>query len=214
MFGASIFSRSAFLDASLSAMGATAVSPLPELMRYLEEQTEGMVRVIDFSPPGTEHAHCSFHATYTVTTQGELRPMGGQRKGGCCFSDIGSGGVRNTVETISSRWKLPFIPTEPFARGLSPAETTTCCNGTGDDVKMMEGLPDFDAFLREVGARSFTISAMAFQDAENIDLERLRGCCISVISPEGDLIPFCAYNLTSREGETLYRSRNRQKERQ
>jgi hypothetical protein len=46
---------------------------------------------------------------------------------------------------------------------------------------------------------------MAFQDAENLDLERLRGCCISVVSADGKLVPFCAYNLTSREGKSLYR---------
>jgi uncharacterized radical SAM superfamily Fe-S cluster-containing enzyme len=49
---------------------------------------------------------------------------------------------------------------------------------------------------------------MAFQDADNLNLERLRGCCISVVIPDGKLVPFCAYNLTSREGRSLYRQRN------
>lgn len=72
----------------------------------------------------------------------------------------------------------------------------------------VEGPLDLDVFLQEVATRSFTISAMAFQDADNLDLERLIGCCISVISPDGMLVPFCAYNLTSREGKGLYRGRN------
>jgi uncharacterized radical SAM superfamily Fe-S cluster-containing enzyme len=67
---------------------------------------------------------------------------------------------------------------------------------------------DLDIFLQQAAIRSFTLSAMAFQDAYNLDLERLRGCCISVISSDGRLIPFCAYNLTSREGRGLYRRRN------
>jgi uncharacterized radical SAM superfamily Fe-S cluster-containing enzyme len=46
---------------------------------------------------------------------------------------------------------------------------------------------------------------MAFQDADNLDLERLQGCCISVVAHDGRLIPFCAYNLTSRKGQRLYR---------
>jgi uncharacterized radical SAM superfamily Fe-S cluster-containing enzyme len=49
---------------------------------------------------------------------------------------------------------------------------------------------------------------MAFQDADNLDLERLKGCCISVVSADGRLVPFCVYNLTSREGKSLYRHRN------
>ena len=60
-------------------------------------------------------------------------------------------------------------------------------------------------FFEEAAARTFTISAMAFQDADNLDLERLKGCCISVVSADGRLVPFCAYNLTSREGRSLYR---------
>ena len=46
---------------------------------------------------------------------------------------------------------------------------------------------------------------MAFQDAWNLDLERLRECYIHNISPDGRLIPFCAYNLTDQSGHSLYR---------
>jgi uncharacterized radical SAM superfamily Fe-S cluster-containing enzyme len=75
-------------------------------------------------------------------------------------------------------------------------------------VNRVEGILDLDVFLREIATRSFTISAMAFQDADNLDLERLIGCCISVVSPDGMLVPSCAYNLTSKEGKGLYRSQN------
>ena len=85
-----------------------------------------------------------------------------------------------------------------------PSQEAPCCE-TGLEVTRVEGALDLDLFLREAASRSFTISAMAFQDAENIDLERLKGCCISVISPDGLLIPFCAYNLTARGGKNLYR---------
>ena len=64
---------------------------------------------------------------------------------------------------------------------------------------------DFDRFLARARTHTFSLSAMAFQDAWNLDLERLRGCCIHVVSPEGNLIPFCAYNLTSSSGSPLYR---------
>jgi hypothetical protein len=46
---------------------------------------------------------------------------------------------------------------------------------------------------------------MAFQDAWNLDLERVKDCCIHVVSPKGRLIPFCLYNLTNTQGKTLYR---------
>ena len=46
---------------------------------------------------------------------------------------------------------------------------------------------------------------MAFQDVWNITLDRVRDCCIHVMSPEGTLIPFCLYNLTGLNGNRLYR---------
>ena len=179
---------------------------LPELMRCLEEQTGGLVKVTDFSPPGCEHAHCSFHATYVHSAEGGLRPIGTANRDSCCSADIGTGGVRRTVETVSRRWTLPSAA--PFFSRPPVSEETACCGGSSSDVTRVEGLLDLDVFLREIATRSFTISAMAFQDADNLDLERLRGCCISVLSAEGMLVPFCAYNLSSREGKGLYRRRN------
>jgi 7,8-dihydro-6-hydroxymethylpterin dimethyltransferase len=42
------------------------------------------------------------------------------------------------------------------------------------------------------------ISGMAFQDPWNIDLERLRRCCVHVVTPQRKLVPFCAYYLRRR----------------
>jgi 7,8-dihydro-6-hydroxymethylpterin dimethyltransferase len=174
---------------------------LPELMRSLEEQSGGLVKVSDFSPPGTEHAHCSFHATYIRAAHGGLKALGARQGSGCCSGGVlFGGGVKKTIETVSRRWSLPTQEPFPMAP-LSPSEPAPCCGG---EVDLDEPL-DLDRFLDDVANRSFTISAMAFQDVENLDLERLKGCCISVISRDGRLIPFCAYNLTSREGRTLYR---------
>ena len=179
---------------------------LPELMRCLEEQTGGLVKVGDFSPPGCEHAHCSTHATYMYSAEGNLKPLGTAKEDSCCAGDLGEGGVRKTVETVSRRWTLSCAV--PFFRSAPLPKENQCCTGNHRDMTRVEEPFDLDIFLQEGTFRSFTISAMAFQDADNLDLERLRGCCISVISPDGMLVPFCAYNLTSREGKGLYRCRN------
>ena len=46
---------------------------------------------------------------------------------------------------------------------------------------------------------------MLFQDADTLDLERLRRCYVLEADPRYGLVPFCAYNLTSRGGRALYR---------
>jgi uncharacterized radical SAM superfamily Fe-S cluster-containing enzyme len=48
--------------------------------------------------------------------------------------------------------------------------------------------------LREVAARGFMIVVQDFQDPYTLDVEKLRKCCVSEITPDGRLIPFCAYN--------------------
>ena len=44
-------------------------------------------------------------------------------------------------------------------------------------------------------ARGFTITSMNFQDAGNLDVERLRQCSLHVYR-DGKLIPFCAAYLS------------------
>jgi len=48
--------------------------------------------------------------------------------------------------------------------------------------------------LKDILWEGFYIGGMHFQDNWNYDLERLRRCCIHYATPDGSIIPFCAYN--------------------
>ena len=75
-------------------------------------------------------------------------------------------------------------------------KTVGCC---GVDVPGgVEGLFD------EVVPVSFT----GFMDADAADLNRLSNCCISVPTTDGQLAPFCGYNMTTEDGEYALRNRN------
>ena len=41
---------------------------------------------------------------------------------------------------------------------------------------------------------SLFIGAMHFQDSYNYDIERVKRCVIHYATPDGRIIPFCAYN--------------------
>jgi hypothetical protein len=58
--------------------------------------------------------------------------------------------------------------------------------------------------LGRAQSHALSISGMAFQDAWNIDLERLRRCCVHVVTLDKKLVPFCAYYVTSSTGRRLY----------
>lgn len=158
---------------------------LPEIMTGLEEQTQGLVRTGHFSPPGCEHALCSFHGNYLRTADGGLQPLSHREP--CCPSPVeAKEGARKSIAYTARQWAAP-------ACGCTPPQP-----GTAQDL---------GKFLDQARAWMFSISAMAFQDAWTLDLERLKGCCIHVVSPDGRLVPFCAYNLTAVDGTPLYRSR-------
>ncbi len=59
-------------------------------------------------------------------------------------------------------------------------------------------------FYERAQTHFLCISGMAFQDVWNVDLERLRRCCIHVVTPQKRVVPFCAYYLTSVSGQRLY----------
>jgi uncharacterized radical SAM superfamily Fe-S cluster-containing enzyme len=52
--------------------------------------------------------------------------------------------------------------------------------------------------LREFHNRMLFIGSMHFQDRYNLDLERLQRCGIHYATPDGRVIPFCAYNIIYR----------------
>ena len=167
--------------------GAGGRVTLPDLMRGLEVQTGGMVQAADFHAPGCEHSLCSFSTAYTLSVDDELVPLPAAASGGCCSPQpiAADEGARRAKSFVARQWAAPTFPPE------------------ADPKRPMD---DFDRFLADAAtSRRFTISAMAFQDAWTLDLERTRGCCIHVVTDDGRLVPFCLYNLTAADGRALYR---------
>lgn len=161
---------------------------LPDLMRAIEEQTNGLMRVDDFSPPGWENSRCSFHGTFLPGPGGTLQALTGHGSGSCCSPD-GTGA--HAVSFTARQWSAPNVDSNNPVEGEA--------SGCNCDAMSLDG------FLERVKTRMISVSAMAFQDVWNLDLERTRDCCIHVVAPDGRMIPFCLYNLTSLRGERLYR---------
>lgn len=166
---------------------------LPEVMRALESQTEGLVKVSDFHPPGCENALCSFSGNFVLMPDGRLKSLSGDRRQACCCEpEKAEEGARKSIAFVARHWSMPE----------QPRKSCVCAAGKQN---AQDELWNLDVFLERVKIHGFTISAMAFQDAWNLDLERLRDCCIHIIAPDGRLVPFCAYNLTNADGIALYR---------
>ncbi|MDY0264522.1 MAG: radical SAM protein [Sulfurospirillum cavolei] len=152
---------------------------LPEVMDALCEQTDGMISLASLQPPGCENALCSFNGNFLIE-EGVLKPV--TKRAACCSqeSEKAEVGAAKAKAFVARNWSY---------QKQTPSET----------------LSDWDKILSAIQNNSFSLSGMAFQDVWNVNLERIRDCCIHVSTAEGKLIPFCMYNLTNTRGESLYR---------
>jgi uncharacterized radical SAM superfamily Fe-S cluster-containing enzyme len=158
---------------------------LPEVIQAIAGQTQGRIQRESFLPPGGENAHCSFHANFVIMPDGELKPLTRCESSSCCSTpEPVKDGSRKSRLVTAKHWMVTR-------------------SQVGTEPKQILG--SWDDFLDRVHTYSFSISGMAFQDAWNLDLERLRECYIIHVSRDGKLIPFCAYNLTNQLGLSLYR---------
>lgn len=166
---------------------------LPEVMRLVSGQTDGRLPLAAWSPPGCENARCSFHGNFVLMPGHRLVPLSTEGGGRCCGPpESAEAGALRAIAATARRWAAP----PNHAAGPSVADAGP---GWTDDAVPL------DDFLSAARQGAFSVSAMAFQDAWTLDLERLRDCCIHVYDPERGLVPFCAYNLTAAGGRHLYR---------
>lgn len=163
---------------------------LPEIMQKIEKQSSGKIKISNLSPPGCENSLCSFHGNFVLMPDDRLVALTNRNAKSCCCkepqpAELGAAKARNFVKR---NWQ----------------SKSNCCNNenTAED-NLIDSL---DVFLNRAKTHKFCLSAMAFQDVWNINLERLKDCCIHVVSRDGKRVPFCAYNLTSSRGLPLYRN--------
>ncbi|MDA8137197.1 MAG: radical SAM protein, partial [Desulfobacteraceae bacterium] len=175
---------------------------LPELMHAIETQSDGWFKVEHFRPPGCEHALCSFHAQYLLSEHGRPRPLHPLPMAGQSVAPIkAEEGARRAIDFVARQWAAP-LSGSTAASGPSCACKEKIPESSNTSPKNSISLDDF---LAAAQSRTFCVSAMAFQDVWNLDLERVQGCCIHVLAGDGRLIPFCLYNLTAADGRALYR---------
>ena len=205
---------------------------LPQLLQAIEAQTGGKMKIGDFTPAGAENAYCSFSGNFMKTEDGQLRPWNQSAGCGCGapveeIPDAGEA-AKKAQQFVARRWAASeeescccCAEPEPEEESCcccgepeeesccccgepEPEEESCCCCGESGDSYDTSSL---DAFLKRVDQYTLALSSMAFMDAWNLDLERLRDCYIHVVARKNNirLIPFCAYNLTAIDGTSLYR---------
>ena len=144
---------------------------LDALMADLGEQAG--IPLDSFMPSRCDHPLCGFHASFLIDPAGGLRPLSS-----ITHSSRSRGCARDNREYVARHWRR--APEEPAPAAAFSEEM------------------DFDSFLYRLRHESLTLSAMAFQDAMNLNVERLHRCSLHVYDA-GKIKPFCAKYLTAME---------------
>ncbi|MCQ8903125.1 MAG: radical SAM protein [Methanothrix sp.] len=187
---------------------------IPDLLRSIEEQTDGQVSREDFYPVPfvapisrvvevlterptlifTVHPCCGA-ATYVYCEEDRLIPI-------TRFVDVeglmerlkdilrdynGSKISKLRIQGALLKDLLGFIDESRAPKDLHITKLLMNVLRTGT----------FDS-LREFHSRNLFIGAMHFQDLYNLDLERVSRCGIHYATPDGRIIPFCTYNTIHR----------------
>ena len=155
-----------------------------DTINAIHDQTNGAIARETLVPISTGHELCCFTATFMKQKDGSIQHRRTEQKQSGCCTNVKEPCCKPDIEIISrdrnyvkNKWKMA---------------------GT-------ENKDGFDDFLNNLRENSFTITGMAFQDAMTLDTARLCRCRVQVLSDDGMLIPFCAYNLTDTNGRYLYR---------
>ena len=148
---------------------------LDQLMCDISDQAG--IPLESFMPSRCDHPLCGFHASFLIDPAGGLRPLSS-----ITHSSRSRGSARDNRAYVARHWRRP--PEEPAPAGEFSEEI------------------DFDTFLYRLRHSSLTLSAMAFQDAMNLNIERLHRCTLHVYH-EGRIMPFCARYLSPMTSEAL-----------
>jgi len=188
---------------------------IPDLLELVEKQTDGILKKSDFYPvPSVEpisrlveawsgnpqvkltcHPHCGC-ATYVIYHKGEMLPI-------TRFIDVD--GLLKALDSLSEEAsKSGFNRAKLMKQLLIEAPRHIKRLDVPIKVDMIRLLKRFLAgdhagALCEFHNNAFFIGTMHFQDAYNLDLERLQRCAIHYATPDGRVIPFCSYNIFYRD---------------
>ena len=159
------------------------------MLRLLEEQTGGWIHAGDFTGGGATNPYCTFQANYLRQKDGSMKLLAhGEPRT--------SGLSEQARDFVARQWSGNCC-----REGLQAGDG--CC---GEETgRLTLDTSSLDNFLREIHRNTLAVSGMLFQDAWNLELDRLRRCYILESDSRYGMVPFCIYNLTGSDGRALYR---------
>ncbi|MEM5872416.1 MAG: radical SAM protein [Candidatus Aenigmatarchaeota archaeon] len=182
---------------------------IPDVIKKIEEQTNGMVSKEDWYPVPTVTPITHYFEALTNMPKYELtaHPACGM----ATYLFLDGEKVIPLPKFFNVEGFLKFLEElAEQARGYKKIYTTlkiiTKLNSFIDKKKQPKGLKisrilfnilrygDYNA-LGKLHHKSLFVGMMHFMDLWNYDIERVKKCCIHYAQPDGRIVPFCAFNV-------------------
>jgi uncharacterized radical SAM superfamily Fe-S cluster-containing enzyme len=163
---------------------------LPDVLRAIETQTEGVFTMRDFTPIPCCHPTC-MAAAYAHVDGGRVTPLA-RIIDVDAYIDYYANHALPAID-LDIRRALEGLLSASSVGG-SLAQVVNFCTACG--VRAPE---DVAAMLDGV----FMINVTGFMDVHTFEVRRVMKCCIHELLPDGRLVPFCAYNTVGYREQTL-----------
>lgn len=157
---------------------------LPDVLRELEEQTDGLFKVSDFRPVPCPHPTCSA-CTYVLVKDGHVIPITRLLN----VDDYMDYVANRSLPDLSPELQSVFNTLWSMAAMAGSDKTTEALNCVVCDSGV--GLTAIPGHTAE---HFFVVQVHGFMDEYNFDIKRLMKCCVHELLPDGHAVPFCAYN--------------------
>jgi tetraether lipid synthase len=179
---------------------------IPDVLRLLEEQMDGLFRVSDFVPVPCCFPTCN-SVTYAYVDGETVLPITRVLEVDEYLDYITNRAVvdlnAEVRQALEGLWSSSVVPGSDKAASDFALSCATC------DLSGLD--------LADVADRMFTVMLQDFMDPWTFNQKNLMKCCKEFLLPGGHQIPFCAYNtLGYREqarGQLLHRERERRRAR-
>lgn len=152
----------------------------PDVIHELAAQCPDWFRADDFFPVPCCFPTCR-SVTYALADGENLVPL-------TRLIDVGS-----HLDYVSDR----VIPDPDIRRALESLWSASAVPGSAAHAARLECAAcgvDVPGGFEELAERAFMIVIQDFQDPYTLNAKQLMKCCVEEITPDGRLIPFCAYN--------------------
>ena len=184
---------------------------IPDVIKYIEEQTGGQVGREDFYPVPTLANLTRFVEALTHKPEYDLSAHFACGMATYVFQDEGGrmvplprfvdvegfleylGGQAVALESGSNKYRVSLGLLRKIGSFIDKERAP---KGFGLRRVLFNALVKHDyGALGEFHKKSLFVGMMHFQDLYNYDIERVKRCCIHYAMTDGRIIPFCAFNV-------------------